>query len=498
MKQYLKGFFEYKYFSDISVLVAGLLIPFAFAPYNLPYLAFPLVSLFLLSTLNQSNRRSFWRGWLFGFGQFVVAFSWIFHSVHTFGHAPAAVAVAMVVLLAAYCALFPGLSAYLAQRFFNKNKITFLLIGFPLMWALTEWLRGYLFTGFPWLSMGTSQVETSLAFFAPVFGALGVGVIIFIIAGLILLSILEPNKAKYSISAVVLLLVVGQLLSFINWSRPVSDSLKVSLLQLSITQDQKWRVNMRAPSMRWYQQQTQQLADSDIVVWPETAIPSFIDSVKPYWNTVTKEAEATNTTVLAGVFMRDEITGRYYNSLLSTEGDFYQKKHLVPLGEYMPFRSLFKIIREYFQFPMSNIAQGADEQVLMKVAGHEVGASICFEDVFDRSIRSSLPDAKFLVNVSNDAWFKRTAEPFQHHQIARMRALESSRYMLRATNTGVSAIIGPKGEEIITSELFARTAISGEIKALTGTTPYVFWGNYVLITLALAALLWQCYSLRRK
>ena len=494
MNAFIKGFISKKEVSDLGVLIVGLIFPFCFAPYNLPYLAFPLLSVFLLSLLNQSNGRSFWRGWLFGFGQFVVGFSWIFHSVHTFGHAPAVVAVAMIVVLAAYCALFPGLAAYLTQRFFSKNKILFLLLGFPLMWVLTEWLRGYLFTGFPWLSMGVSQVDTSLAFYAPIFGALGISAIMFVLAGLMLLVVLQPSKVKYFISAMAAVLIVGQLLSFVNWSQPISDNLKVSLLQLSVTQDQKWRSEVKAPSMRWYAEQTKQLADSDIVVWPETAIPGFIERQQPFWNQVKINAKNTDTTIVAGVFMHDEKTGRYYNSVVSTGGDFYQKKHLVPLGEYMPFRELFKLVRQYFRFPMSNIKSGKDEQPLMSVAGFEVGTSICFEDVFDREIRSTLPAAKFLINVSNDAWFKRSAEPFQHHQIARARAIESARYLVRATNTGVSSIIGPKGEELVTSGLFERTAISGEIKAMNGTTLYVFWGNFPLIIFAMGLIVWRGYS----
>lgn len=498
MKKNLIGLSSNKNLADLGVLFSGLIFPFAFAPYNLPYIAFPLLSVFLLSTLNQSNGRSFWRGWLFGFGQFVVAFSWIFHSVHTFGHAPVVLAVAMIILLAAYCALFPGLAAYLTQRFFNNNKTVFLLLGFPLMWALTEWLRGYLFTGFPWLSMGVSQVDTSLAFYAPLLGALGISAIMFLLAGLILLSVLEPLKAKYLASASIALLLVGQLLSFVNWSQPVSDNLKVSLLQLSVTQDKKWLAELKEPSMSWYYQQTKLLPDSDIVIWPETAIPSFIERVQPYWNQLKQMAKESDTSILAGVFMRDTETGRYYNSIVSTEGDFYQKKHLVPLGEYMPFRAIFEVLRQYVKFPMSDIANGPDDQTLMKVAGHEVGASICFEDVFDRDIRSSLPQAKFLVNVSNDAWFKDSAEPYQHHQIARMRAMESARYLLRSTNTGVSAVIGPKGEEIVTSKLFERTTISAEIRAMTGMTPYVFWGNFPVILLALGLLVWRGYLERSK
>jgi len=494
----LNGFMTQPKVSDAVVLLTGLMIPFGFAPYNLSYLLFPLLSVFGWFLLNQSNGRSFWRGWLFGFGQFVVGFSWIFHSVHTYGHAPAALAVAMIILLAAYCALFPGLAAYLAQRFFNKNITVFLLLGMPVMWALTEWLRGYLFTGFPWLSLGVSQVDTSLAFFAPVFGALGVSVIMLLVAGMILISVLQSARAKLFLPLLVSVFVLGQLLALINWSEPVSDPIKVSLAQLSIHQDQKWRAENKVPSMRWYLQQTKAHKDSDLIIWPETAIPSFIRRVAPFWEKVKREAKASDTEVVAGVFIRDVETGRYYNSLLSSEGDFYQKKHLVPLGEYMPFRSVFEFLRKFVNFPMSDIANGADDQPLMQVAGYPVGASICFEDVFDRDIRSSLPEAKFLINVSNDAWFKKTAEPYQHHQIARIRALEASRYMIRSTNTGVSSIIGPKGEPLVTSQLFEKTTITGEVRAMSGTTPYVFWGNVPIILLALGLLGWRSYLNRVK
>ena len=487
----LKGIITDSSILDIAALICGLLIPFAFAPYDLPYLAFPLISVFLFLIVNQSNGRSFWRGWLFGFGQFVVASSWIFHSVHTFGHAPAVLAVAMIILLAAYCALFPALAAYLTQRFFSQNQNTFFLLAMPLMWGLTEWLRGYLFTGYAWLSIGVSQTDTGLANLAPIFGSLGVGVVIFFIAGLILLSVLNPTKIRYYVFTLVVVFASSQLLFFVNWSQPVSEPLKVSVAQLSVTQDQKWRAEVKEPSMQWYKQQTREHADSDVIIWPETAIPNFLRRVNSFWDGVKKEAVETNTEIVAGVFLRNQKTGRYYNSMVSTNGDYYQKKHLVPLGEYMPFRGLFEILRKYINFPMSDIASGADEQPLMKVAGYPVGVSICFEDVFDRDIRSSLPEANFLINASNDSWFKRTAEPFQHHQIARMRAQESARYMVRSTNTGISAIIGPKGEELLTSKLFERTTITGEIRPMSGMTPYVFWGNTPVILLATFLLLWR-------
>lgn len=498
MRIKLSGLFTQPRIADVIVLIAGLLFPFAFAPYQLPYLAFPLLAVFAYLLLNQSNKRSFWRGWLFGFGQFVVGFSWIFHSVHTYGHAPATFAIVLIILLAAYCALFPGLAALLTQKFFSSTQTLFLLAGLPFMWALTEWLRGYLFTGFPWLSLGVSQTDTSLAFFAPLFGSLGVAVLMLLLAGLVIQSVLTPSKGKVYLPVVALVFVLGQLLSFVNWSKPVSEAMKVSVPQLSIHQDQKWRAVNKKPSMKWYLDQTIEHGDSDIVVWPETAIPSFIKRVEPYWERVKAQAKKSDTDVVAGVFMRNPETGRYFNSMVSTNGDFYQKKHLVPLGEYMPFRGLFEFIRKFVQFPMSDIASGLDDQPLMKVAGFEVGVSICFEDVFDREIRSTLPEAKFLINASNDGWFKVTAEPFQHHQIARMRALESSRYLIRATNTGVSSLIGPKGESLVVSKMYDRNTITGEIYAMSGSTLYVLLGNWPVILLALSLLSWRVYLIREK
>lgn len=482
---------------DMASLVCGLLVPFSFAPYHFSYLLFPVVALFIVFLNRVSVKQAFWRGWLFGFGQFVWAFSWIYHSVHTFGHAPALLAVTMIILLAAYCALFPALAALLARRFFASSAPMFLLAGLPLMWVLTEWLRGYLFTGFPWLALGVSQVDTPLAGYAPLFGALGTGGMVVLIAGLLVWAIQQSTQWRMVVPALLMIFLLGQLLLQIDWSEPLAGKpLRVSLAQLSVAQDQKWRAENREPTLRWYLEQTRQHKDSDLVIWPETAIPSFIYRVQPFWDQVKEEAKAAGNEVVAGVFMKNPDTGRYFNSLVSTNGDFYQKRHLVPLGEYMPFRRVFEFIRQYIQIPMSDIANGPDEQPLMSVAGYKAGTSICFEDVFDREIRSSLPEANLLLNVSNDAWFKQTAEPFQHHQIARMRSIETARYMVRSTNTGISAIIGAKGEEVVTSAMFERTTVSGDVVPMQGATPFVVLGNYPLILLSCGLLGWFWYRQR--
>jgi len=204
-----------------------------------------------------------------------------------------------------------------------------------------------------------------------------------------------------------------------------------------------------------------------------------------------------DTDLLAGIFISDLETGRYYNSLINVHGGDYRKRHLVPLGEYIPLRFLIDFFSHWVKIPMSDIDSGADNQPLLHAAGQPLGVSICFEDAFARDVRRDLPEATLLVNVSNDAWFDGSFEPFQHHAIARMRALESGRFMLRATNTGISSIIGPKGEEIAVSSQFEIQVLKASVQPMTGSTPYIFWGDLVLVLSCSAVLAGFFFRARR-
>ncbi len=476
------------YFNELACLSSGALLPFSFAPYNLFWLQFVLLCLLFFTCIQQSPRRVFVRGLLFGLGWFAHGVHWIYYSLHLHGGAPLFLALLMVFLMGLVLALFPALALYLSNRFYRLNNTQQLLIVYPLMLTLFEWLRGYVLTGFPWLQLGYAHIDTPLSGYAPLFGGLGVGYIVALLSAVMVLSFLK----RKILPALIILVVTyggGYLLSQINWTDSTGDSIKVSLIQGNIPQSEKWKSANYLPTLDMYRELTHRQSDSDLIIWPETAIPGFKRYVNDYIDSLEDFSKQTDTDILLGLFVRDEITGRYYNAVIDTDEQIYKKRHLVPLGEYFPFRPLLSFFSRWINIPMSDLDSGQIKQPLMQVSGYKIAVNICFEDAFDRNILRDLPEAEILVNVSNDAWFEDSPQPWQHHQIARMRALETGRMLLRATNTGVSSIIGVKGEVINLSRQFQREVISAKVQAYTGSTPYVFWKNYLLIGVSVVILL---------
>ena len=487
-------------FFDISALLAGLPVAYAFAPYHHFWLLFPLLAWLFLICVYQTPGRAFRRGWLFGFGWFVHGVHWVYYSLHYHGGTPDILAAFIVALLAAYLALFPALAMYLAQRFFVLGARLKLITIFPALWLLSEWLRGYLLTGFPWLQMGYSQLDTPLAGYAPLIGGLGISGLIALTAGL-LASLASKAKDLRVIAALVLVWVTGFGLQSIDWTRPEGDAIKVSLIQGNIPQSEKWKLEMHRPTLELYRKLTQKVWDSKLIIWPETAIPDFQHRVPFYLDALKKNMEFSDQDLLLGLFIRDADSPRYYNSVISIRDGVYRKRHLVPLGEYFPLRGALEFLRRWIDIPMSDVDAGPRHQPLITAAGQKLGVSICFEDAFDRDVMLDLPEASLLVNVSNDAWFEDSPQAWQHHQIARMRALEAGRYMLRSTNTGVSSVIDPKGQVRAISPRFEQHVLKAAVQPYAGSTPYVIWQNYLtvgLLSLLLVGVWYKSGHLKRK
>jgi apolipoprotein N-acyltransferase len=482
---------------DLSVLFSGLLLPFSFAPYHQFWLMFPLLSWLFIVCVDQAPKIAFKRGWLFSFGWLAHGSSWIYYSLHVHGGAPAFLAYLIIGLLAAYLSLFPGLVFYTVRKFFNVSIAKQLYFVFPLGILLAEWLRGYVLTGFSWVQLGYAQIDTPLAGYAPVIGGLGITGIVALISGLLAWGVVE-KKYKYFVPAIFAIYLLGFSLTKISWVEPAGNTIKVSLIQGNIPQSEKWKRQMRRPTLDLYHQLTQKNNKSDLIIWPETAVPDFQHRVPYYLNELKKEAEIQGNDVLLGLFVKDKESRRYYNSVISVRDGVYKKRHLVPLGEFYPFRDLLKFLTHWINIPMSDVDSGPEDQQLITAAGQKLGVSICFEDAFDRDVLKSLPEATLLVNVSNDAWFEQSIESKQHHQIARMRALETGRYMLRATNTGVSSIINEKGIALHMSPPFERHVLTADVQPLKGSTPYVIWKNHLMVSLSFFILLGYWFSLRNK
>ncbi|MDH5734871.1 MAG: apolipoprotein N-acyltransferase, partial [Gammaproteobacteria bacterium] len=323
---------------DISALASGLLLPFAFAPYEQSWLVYIVMAWMCLLWLHSLPGRAFWRGWLFGLGQFVFGVHWIFYSLYFHGGSPVFLAVLIVFLLAAYLALFPALAGFLAQRFFNVQRSLKLILIIPLCWLITEWLRGYFLTGFPWLQLGYSQIDMPVAGYATLFGGLGVGFVAVFCSALLALIIYHKKYLKVCLPVLLLVWLVGFGLMRLDWVNPAGDEINVSLIQGNIAQKDKWRSYMYRPTLNMYRQLTQQHWSSDVIIWPETAIPDYQHQVTEYLQRLKSEAEKHDKDVLLGLFIREQNSRRYFNSVISLRDGVYQKRHLVPLGEYFPFR----------------------------------------------------------------------------------------------------------------------------------------------------------------
>jgi apolipoprotein N-acyltransferase len=460
-----------------------------FAPFYL--FPVPIITLALLFGFCHSSTtplKAALMGFGFGMGLFSAGVTWIYVSLHDFGAMPMPLAVTALIILCAYLAIFPALSVWILAKLRLTSSISWALVAAAL-WMLFEWLRGSLFTGFPWLALGYSQAPYSpLVGFAPIVGVYGISLLLVLSATLLFLWIDNGvRKWRYGLPFM-LIWLTGSCLHMIDWVKPHGEPITVSLLQGNIAQDMKWREDHVENTMETYAKLILN-SDSRLIVTPEISIPLFSDNVPPlYLSYLTEHARKNSGDVLIGFAERTTNNDdEYYNTMFSfgtSPEQSYRKHHLVPFGEFIPLKPVFGWVINVLQIPLSDFSRGGLDQQPMDLAGQRVAINICYEDVFGEEIINQLPQATMLVNVSNDAWFGRSIGPQQHLQISQMRALETGRYMLRATNTGVTAIINERGEVLQTIEIFTTAALHGLAQGFIGTTPYVRTGNYLALGLA--------------
>ncbi|HUL55442.1 MAG TPA: apolipoprotein N-acyltransferase [Usitatibacter sp.] len=479
----------------ILAALAGAACVFGFAPYYawpIPMLA--LVVPFLAWSRAQSGLRAFAVGYAFGLGFFLAGVSWIYVALHVFGEMPAVLAALAVLLFCAFLALFPALAGWATARFAANPGWRLVLA--PAAYTLAEMLRGWIFTGFPWLAIGASQVPSSpLAGALPVIGMYGVSLAACFAASLGAIALRRDSKVRTRSAMVVAIAAIfaaGEGLGFVEWTEPAGPAIPIALLQGNVAEELKWRDEERVRTLSEYRDMIV-AAKARVVVLPETALPSSFDALPPdYVQGLRDDARRDGKDIVMGVIERERAGNAivYYNSVVTLDADkpeFYRKRHLVPFGEFIPpgFAWVFAVLR----IPMGDLARGADSQGALTVDGTAFGVSICYEDLFGREVIDALPAAQILLNVTNDAWYGRSLAADQHLQASQVRAAETGRWMLRATNTGVTAAIGPRGEVVSRLAQFTKATLVAQAEPRRGMTPYARWGDWIGLAAAAALAL---------
>jgi apolipoprotein N-acyltransferase len=477
-----------------------------------PFYAFPvpIATLAMLAWMWQRTRsagEALCLGLGFGLGYFFTGTSWVYVSMHDFGGMPWPVACLATAIFCSYFALLPAAAGYVFARVRAKRWVALVFV-FPAAWALMEWVRGWTFTGFPWLAVGYSQSPFGpLSGFAAVLGVYGVSLLAAASAGLLVLLFGaiasthgEPVARKAiaiakhpALVAFVALWLAGWGLQRVEWTAPAGDPITVTLIQGNFKQDMKWRPEWVRTSLETYLKLT--LASrSRLILLPETAIPILNVEVPPaYLDALAEHARSNGGDLLTGIpeYVAGDMA-RYYNSVFSLGTQplqTYRKYHLVPFGDYFPHWGFLSWIMNTLNIPMSDFARGDPYQKPLEVAGQKVGVNICYEDVFGEEIIRQLPEATLLANFTNDSWWGDSVASDQHLQMSQMRAQETGRMMLRATNTGVTAIVDQHGRMVQSVPQFQLAVLDGQAQGRKGSTPYILWGNWVFLGLALAGLL---------
>ena len=485
-----------------AALVLGAATVFSFAPFGASALpALTLAGLFALWHGIASARRAFVLGFAFGMGLFGAGVSWVYVALNAFGDMPAAITAALGTAgFCAYLALFTGFAGWIVARTTAPGSIARLIVS-AAAWTLGEWLRVWIFSGFGWLSVGYAQVGAPLAGYAPIGGVLLAGFFLALTAAWIAGAITgAASRQRALIGGAAALIVVwasGYALSRVEWSAPTGEPTTVSLLQGNIAQESKFAPEYRQHTLDIYADLVAR-ARGRLIVLPESALPMFADEVAPAYVEELRSAALRNGgDLLLGLFFFEpaEKPGdddRYFHSVVSVGSaatQVYRKHHLVPFGETIPFKSVFGwFIHNVLSIPLADQTPGPAYQAPFEVAGQRLAIHICYEDAFGAELDPRAAEATMLVNFTNDAWYGHSLAAEQHEQIAAMRAIETARPMLRATNTGITSIIDHHGVERARLPWFARGVLEGTVTGREGITPYVRFGDALVVVLVLVVI----------
>lgn len=483
---------------SLAVLL-GVMLTLAFAPYGIfPFAVLaPAGLLALWLKASPSVGKAFNLGFAFGLGLFGTGVYWVFHSIHVIGDVPTPLAVIITAALIAFLALFPATVGYLTNRFFPVTTTTKLVCAFPALWVFSEWIRGWLFSGFPWLFIGYSQTNSPLKGYAPILSVYLISLALAISSGLVVNSVIQYKEKKskslgLNLTVLAAIWILGGLLSLIPWTIPQGQPLSVSLVQGNIPQSIKWSSDHLQLSLDRYTDLTKPLwGKNKIIIWPESAVPLPFQNAEEFIGALGEKAEATGSTLILGIPIRTPDEESYYNAVIAVGADrgMYLKRHLVPFGEYTPMSKLLSNILKFMDIPMSEMTSGGPDQQPLKIGDTKVLVSICYEIAFPQLTRSYDKSIGMLLVLTNDAWFGKSSAQSQHLQMAAMRALEFGKPLLFVSNDGITAIINPRGQIVSSAPQYEVAVLNGTVQPMYGVTPWLTNGTDPLMIILIGLLI---------
>jgi len=490
----------------LIALFSGIALVFAFSPTHIVWLAIIAPAALYVVLKKHQRLHATQLGFIFGLGFFGAGVSWVFVSIYYFGGTTFLISALLTILFVLVLSGLFALLGFILQTYFPNNTLTKALLVYPALWALLEALRASLFTGFPWLLLGHTTVDSIFSGLPPVFGVYGTSFCLVLISGLVVFASTphaEQDKlhgwqlSNLSLFALVLMFAAMYGLGNIKWSQPTHRSLTVSLIQGNIPQNLRWNADQVHNILNTYQTLTENHQGSNLIIWPEGAVPMFFHQAHPFLHQIEKILAPFHSTLVTGIPY--EKADQHYNAVVSlgdTQG-IYLKRHLVPFGEYVPLEKTLRGLIQFFNLPMSDFLAGPLNQPLMRIQGFPVGIYLCYEVAYGQVVRSDLPNAQLLMTLTDDAWFGHSLAPWQHLQIGQFVSLETGRPMLFVGNNGITAIITASGRLRALLPQFTMNVLDGVVTPYSGTTPWVRFGDtpYLLIMLAALAL---CYMKSKK
>lgn len=491
---------------------AGALLPLAFSPFNFWPLAIiaPLLFLFSIDMLlkNSGAKATVYAGFSFWLAYYLVGVSWVYVSIHDYGDTAAPIAAFLTLLFSAGLALVTNLQIFI---YVKLNLQKFYLLSFPATWVLIEWFRSWFLTGFPWLYSGYAFIDSPLAPYASIGGVYFLSFIAVFLASLLyflITTIINNKKSIFNYSLIVIFSFItifpAILLQKHAWvSINPENSLRFHLIQGNIPQHDKWLPENQKNILITFndliqttfldiekeqsEEQKKGKVSRHVIVLPEAAMPTLQSELDWFFEGIDQQAKAHNTTFISGIFYDENGEGFYadniYNSVtaIGNGSGLYHKQRLVPFGEYVPLESFIRGMIPFFDLPYSSFARGQWGQQGLKAFDVQIAPFICYEILYPSLVFHHAKDADILLTISNDAWFGNSTGPEQHFEMARMRALELGKYLVRTTNTGTTAIIDQHGKILSQLRKDTRSVLHGDVYITEGKTPFARVGNLPIL-----------------